>query len=161
MSSSEHQYGNDANFLNKAQSTFNAAAEKITSGASKVSTGPGAEQDRYASYFNYGADGLKRLATAKGSGAEQDRYSAHFGLGPSASEKASDALINGHLMKNAWLGHDGKQRMLHLVSKQGVGAEQDRHDAHFGLGEDRIQRMKEGLSEAGDGIERGFKKATR
>jgi hypothetical protein len=154
-------YGNDASFLNKAHSTIDAAKDKISSGASHVTSGSGAEQERYSSHFNMGADGIKRLASMKGSGAEQDRYGAHFGLGPSVTEKATDALTHDHLLKNAWLGHDGKQRLVHLVSKQGVGAEQDRHDAHFGLGQDRIQKMKDGMSEAGDGIERGFRKATR
>jgi hypothetical protein len=158
--SNSGQYGNDANLLNRAHSTIDSAKEKIASASSRLGTG--SEQERYGSHFGgLGADGLKRLASMKGSGAEQDRYGAYFGLGQTTAEKTSDALTHDHLLKNAWLGHDGQQRMLHLLNKQGVGAEQERYDAHLGLGQDRIQRVKDGLSEAGDGIERGFRKATR
>ena len=43
--SSSHQYGSDANLLNKAHSAYDTAKEKVSSGTSRVAAGPGAEQE--------------------------------------------------------------------------------------------------------------------
>jgi len=131
------------------RSTITSAKQKIQDATSSLKSTSGSEVDRYSNYFSgLGADGLKRLAATKGVGAEQDRYASHFSLGSSVADKAADALTNDHLLQNAWLGHDGKQRLLHLASKKGVGAEQERYGRGMGVSEDTIRRGKEAVEGA-------------
>ena len=87
------------------------------------SFGSGAEQDRYASHFGIGTEGLERLkelASYKGDGAEQDRYKSHFSLDSDRVRAAADSILHA----------------------KGAGAEQDRYESRFGLGNDGWERAK-------------------
>ncbi|KAF2432373.1 hypothetical protein EJ08DRAFT_732460 [Tothia fuscella] len=71
------------------------------------------------------------------SGAEQDRYGGKFGVPQSTIDKAKDyvtpSTTPNYTKQNFGLGYDGRQRLLHLANKQGVGAEQERYGKHFSL----------------------------
>jgi hypothetical protein len=104
-------------------------------------TGPGAEQERYASHFSIGKDDLEsikdaaiRAAKTKGEGAEQDRYAAHFSPDHEVVKKAMHSLLNAKaagshptFWTSRWgLGHDGWTRAQMLAGGQAAGAEQVR-----------------------------------
>jgi hypothetical protein len=104
----------------------------------------GAEQDRHASHFGLGHDGLARIkqaASAPGVGAEQDRYGAHFGLDAQTVQRAKDAILSSGVggaeqdryQAKFGLGHDGLARVKALTEQKGVGAEQDRYEGHFAI----------------------------
>lgn len=133
--------------LDNSTSTFgldaaNAEESKMgASGESKMpnlnNMGSGAEQDRHASHFGLGADGLARaqqLAGTKGVGAEQDRYGDHFSAG---AEKMGTAMSGA--MSGAFQGTSG--------------AEQDRHEGHFGLGADGLAKVQKLAETKGTGAE--------
>ncbi|KAF2670413.1 hypothetical protein BT63DRAFT_237567 [Microthyrium microscopicum] len=134
-------------------------------------TGPkfdsGAEQDRYGSFFGLGSDGLARIrkaATYQGVGAEQDRYGSHFSLDSKQVRKAADSVLQSGRSAvhkditngNHWLGYDGRQVMKGLLNTGGVGAEQERYGAHFGVDSANVRkfghRVADGI-EKNDGVE--------
>ncbi|KAF1952040.1 hypothetical protein CC80DRAFT_185204 [Byssothecium circinans] len=101
-------------------------------------TGPGAEQERHASHFSIGQEGLDKIKDAasraahyKGVGAEQDRYAAHFSPDHEVVNKTVQSLLNA----------------------KAQGAEQDRWGIHFGLGADGWERAKRLAAAKGAGAE--------
>ena len=101
-------------------------------------TAPGAEQDRYASHFSIGQEGLdhikdgaSKILNYKGAGAEQDRYASHFSPDHEVVNKAVQSLLNA----------------------KAEGAEQDRWGMHFGLGADGWERAKRLAAAKGAGAE--------
>lgn len=155
MAAEQDRYGNAFSLPKSAINNAKAGLTSLTNDAKNLTTG--AEQEIYGSYWSMGSDGMKRLLSKKGTvpGAEQERYGAHFGgLGPSMADKITDALTNDHLLKNAWLGHDGKQKLVHIAMKKGDGAEVDRYGQGFGLDQSTLDKGK-------DAIEKGWEKVTK
>jgi hypothetical protein len=128
---------------NQQSAPRKSSLDTIRSKLNTTSFGSGAEQDRYASHFSLGADGLARIQrrlSTPGVGAEQDRYALHFGGLDAQKIKAAAGKVfqgapgaeqdvhAGHF----GLGNDGLERVKEVVKKQGVGAEQDRYAAYFG-----------------------------
>lgn len=100
--------------------------------------GPGAEQERYASHFSIGTEGLDQIKQAgiralnfKGEGAEQDRYAKHFSGDNDVVRKAAQSILRA----------------------KAAGAEQDRWENHFGLGYDGWQRARTLALARGSGAE--------
>lgn len=115
-------------------------------------TGPGAEQERYATHFSIGKEGLNqakegldhlRDATSdaahkavnyKGDGAEQDRYGAHFTHQSPDNHVVRQTALSILAAKAkgeepSWpisygLGADGWERAQRLAFVKGTGAEQ-------------------------------------
>jgi steroid 5-alpha reductase family enzyme len=94
-----------------------ATAERIKRG---LTSGPGAEQDRYASHWSLPEGATARLTKRlsrqdPGPGAEQDRYGSRFGL---SNETIQGAKEGAAIRANSGLAS---------------GGEQDRLGSHFGL----------------------------
>jgi hypothetical protein len=98
----------------------------------------GSEQDRYASHFGLGNDGLKRvqqLGAKQGLGAEQDVHAAHLSFDKQKIQEAKDAMFkSGHsgaaqdrYQGRFGFGNDGLDRVKAIASTKGVGSEQERY----------------------------------
>ncbi|CAI6327522.1 unnamed protein product [Periconia digitata] len=140
--------------------------------ANTPSTGPGAEQERYASHFSIGKEGLEQVKDAaskaanyKGEGAEQDRYAAHFSPNHHAVAEAAAGLLKAKASgkEPSWpisygLGFDGWERAKRMALLKGDGAEQDRLASHFSVDQDSIRKAAGSIQ---DGVKDGINRVTR
>jgi len=115
------------------------------------------EQDTYASRFGLSDSTIQKSKqevkdfSSKFSpqGAEQDTYASRFGLSDSTvetSKQQAKDFYASHLKlpQGAILGADGR-RLTSLANKQGVGAEQDRYNAHFGLDAGKVKKVTDAM----------------
>lgn len=105
-----------------------------------MTSGPGAEQDRYASHFGMPeglGDRVKNRvqgAFSGGSGAEQDRHGQHFGIPDNYGDKVKDK-VQGTFSRN----------------NLGPGAEQDRYGSRFGVDRETFDSAKDAAASSARG----------
>ena len=128
---------NSDSYVQQAKDKAQEAMDAVT-GSSASKPEPkvgGSEVDTYGSHFGLGNDGLARVkqaASMKGEGAEQDIWAGKMGLlDEQRIQQAKDAMFNSGTS----------------------GAEQDRYQARFGLGNDGLERVKALAATKGSGSE--------
>ncbi|KAF2640581.1 hypothetical protein P280DRAFT_469328 [Massarina eburnea CBS 473.64] len=132
-------------------------------------SGPGAEQERYATHFSIGQEGFDQVKDAaikavnyKGDGAEQDRYAAHFSPDHAVVAKAVRGILQAKAEgaeQDRWgshfgLGADGWERAKRLAAAKGQGAEQDRFGSHFGVDKDAINKAAQSVQDGVNSLRR-------
>lgn len=128
---------NPGSYVQQAKDKAQEAMDAVTgSPASKPEPKVGgSEVDTYGSHFGLGNDGLARVkqaASMRGEGAEQDIWAGKMGLlDGQRIQQAKDAMFNSGTS----------------------GAEQDRYQARFGLGNDGLERVKALAATKGSGSE--------